>query len=131
MLRRTRQDLSYQRERERGVKQIALTWEQIVWEACQAIGECDANAWLAGMSDILADEFFVRDPVPCAFAAETRARNKFPHVLGHTWVSPHPEAWHKLGYYQIWRPNGQMEEVFGESDVRVALLENKISKAKL
>ena len=131
MLRKTQRDLGYQRERERGVKRIALTWEQIVWEACRAIGEEDARAWLSGMSDILADKFFIRDPVPMEWAAETRARNKFPHVIGYTWVSPHPEAWHKLGYYQIWRPNRQMEEVFGESNVRVALLENQISKAKL
>ena len=87
------------------------------------------------MDDILANPYFIPDPVPYAFAAKLRVPNAFPHVKGHTWVSPHPEAWHKLGYYHVWRPvfsnqepDWSMQEVFGEDAVRSALLENVVDK---
>jgi len=84
------------------------------------------------MRDILSNPYFVGDPVPFEWVAEERMRNSRPHVLGHTWVSPHPEAWHRLGYYQVWRPGGHpMVEVQGEQAVRVALLENELEKIDL
>lgn len=115
---------NYESERRNGIKRLALTWDQIVIEAKLAIGEEDCKAWLDDIEDIISSPYFIRDPVPYEFAAETRARNKFPHVIGKTWISPHPEAYHKLGYYQIWRPNKEVENVFGEKEVRKALSEN-------
>jgi hypothetical protein len=120
----------YAVDRERGMQRIAMKWEDIVWEAVRAIGHTDAQQWLEKtMVDLLRNPYFVADPVPYEWVAEERMRNTNPHVLGHTWVSPHPEAWHKLGYYQVWRPGGHpMVEVWGEQAVRVALLENEMLK---
>lgn len=122
----------YERE-ERELKRPAFTWEQILSEVRRAIGHEDARAWLDSISDILENAFFERDPVFFAdpVLAEQRMKIKHPEVLGHTWVSPHPEAWHKLGYYRVWRADGTMSEVFGETEVRTALLENTMKQSKL
>lgn len=125
----------YARERTKGIKRIAITWKDIVWEATHAIGNIDAQRWLQSeeMAEILSDPHFVRDPIPAEWLAEHRLRaiNRL-HLLEHTWVSPHPEAWHKLGYYQVWRPNGYpVVEVFGEDKARMALLENRMKNSLL
>lgn len=117
----------YKLARSNKIKRLAFTWEHNVWEAILTIGPEDAKSWVDNMEDILADPYFVKDPVPITSVreiVETRMKNRFPHVEGHTWVSPHAEAWHKLGYYQVWRPDGSMKEVFGEDKVREALGEN-------
>lgn len=121
----------YERWRNSGMQSMAMCWDDIVWEARRAIGPEDANAWIHGMRDILHNPFFVSTPQPFDFAVPRRAQKKFPHVIGHTWVSPHPEAFHKLGYYHVWRGDFQKEEVFGEAAVRAALLENEMERAKL
>lgn len=121
----------YEEWRNAGMKCVAMSWEDIVWEAKRAIGTEDANAWLIGMADILANPFFVSTPQPWEFAVPGRAAKKFPHVLGHTWVSPHPEAFHKLGCYQVWSPDLKMHEIRGEDAVRAVLLENDMERAKL
>lgn len=106
---------------------LALTWEQVVWEAQRAIGVPDAELWLADMRDILVDPFFVRNLRPSAIS---RLR-KDPHYAQRTLVSAHQEAYKKLGYYNVWRPNCEPVEVRGESEVRTALLENRIVQAML
>lgn len=58
-------------------------------------------------------------------------KNKNPKVLGHVWASPHPEAFHKLGYYHVWTPEGKVFEVSDEEDVVQHLMENRIKRAKL
>jgi hypothetical protein len=121
-------DAAYQRDRQRGAERFAMTWENIAWEAKHVLGRKDFEIWLASMADILADPFFVPTPVPYEWAAWECAKNAFSHVIGHTWVSPHPEAWHKLGRYQVWRPGCRMEEVCGETEVRRVLLENRLAK---
>lgn len=128
------QDNEYRRIRKQGKPWTALSWSQIMIEAELAIGKEDALAWEAGMKDILEDPFFIDRPMFVEFAAKGNAERFFPHVFGHTWVSPHPEAYRKLGHYQVWRPQGDafsMEEVQGEAAVRVALAENGVKKCNL
>ncbi len=109
-----------------------MHWDDIVWETRRAVGPQDASLWLDGIKDILRNPMCIRSPVPFVWVADARARNMFPHVLGNTWISPHPEAWHKLGYWQIWRPGIPIpQETDCENDVRLALLENEMNRSKL
>jgi hypothetical protein len=120
--------LRYISERENNNPWTATSWEDVVWEAKHAIGPEDGQAWVDRMADILANPYFVKDPILVSLTAHVRMRNLFPHCIGHTWASPHPWADTKLGVYQIWRPSSEntliVEEVRGEDAVRLALAEN-------
>jgi hypothetical protein len=143
---RERDFKDYVEKRGRGEKRIALTWEEIVYEVTSAlgtgrrvnedgeleVGENDTQHWLDGMKDILEDPFFEKDPVPVPIfeVATNRMKKINPAVIGHTWASPHPEAWHKLGRFQVWTPEGEIIEA-DENGVRNHLMENRIKRAKL
>jgi len=124
-VKKTQKDLDFEKDRSRGVERNAFSWNDVVWEMCHQLGDQEASLYLAGMADILQDPFFISDPIPFEWVVITRAEAKFPHVFGHTWVSPHPEVWQKLRFYQVWRPDKPMVEVFGEDEVRAALNENE------
>lgn len=88
----------------------ARFWEDICWEAARAIGSEDAEHWLQEHTALFEHPLFERDPV----SVQKRVKNA--SLLGHVWVSPHPEAYHKLGWYQVWGPSGFLEEIFGERE---------------
>lgn len=115
-------------------RRIALKWDEITSAACCAIGMDDAKLWLDGMKDILEHPYFERDPIPIPFkdVVIARMKNKNPRVIGHVWVSPHPEHWHKLGYYQVWSNECELlGHVFGEDKVRLILVEESLKNMKI
>ena len=124
----------YEKYRKAGNLHLALKWRDIVWEMTQAIGEDDAKLFLDDIKDLIEHPFFEKDPVPyetMSDIVERRMKNKNPNLIGHTWASPHSEAWHKLGYYNIFRSDGSVETVFGAHKVRDALLENQLASIKI
>lgn len=102
-----------------GVILNARFWEDVCWEAVRAVGPEDAEHWLREHAALFEHPLFERDPVPsnCDWdAVQKRMSAKNASVLGHVWVSPHPEAYHKLGWYQVWGPTGLLGEIFGERE---------------
>lgn len=53
----------YKKDRRRGIKRNAFTWDQVVFEMEMAIGKEDAQAAIKGMENMLNDPYFERDPV--------------------------------------------------------------------
>lgn len=94
-------------------KTKALYWNLIVWEAVRSIGREDAEVWLNSIQDIISHKYFVKDPV-----VESEYDEVSKMMNNHLWVCPHPEAYHKLGYFIIHYPDGQVKETNIEAEVR-------------
>lgn len=94
-------------------KTKALYWDLIVWEAVRSIGREDADVWLNSIQDITSHKYFVKDPV-----VESEYDEVSKMMNNHLWVCPHPEAYHKLGYFIIHYPDGQVKETNIEAEVR-------------
>ncbi len=112
-------------------KTFAFTFEQVVWEARQAIGDADANDWIKSIEDIVNDPFFENMLFPYQWVMTKIMGKRNPEFLKHTWVMAHPEAYRRLGYFWIWRSDGSCEETNDANKVRVALLENKMDGTNL
>ena len=110
--------VDYDFARDNGYMRFAYSWDEVVREAVRAIGPEDAQAWVRDMSDIVNNPCFIRDMLP---AGRFKARAAMPT---HTLVQHHGEAWHKLGYFRVFRPGQRSQEVYGADAVRAALLEN-------
>lgn len=109
----------YPSRRLRGMKTLALSWEDIVWEAEHAIGKEDSAQWLKCLTPLLEHPHFVPKPVPCPHSDIVKTRlstdrgfdgKKFFKIQGCLWVSPHPEAYCKLDRYQIWNSENLVNE---------------------
>ena len=105
---------------------LPRTWDHILGAVKRSLGPKDAASWLDRIEDLLRDPFFVKTPFSLQEAV--KAYDHHPHLVGYTWVSPHPSIRNKMGYYCVWRPFCEMQVVFGEPNVRIALLENRMSK---
>lgn len=100
----------------KGWRPPAMTWECIEWLAREAIGQEDADSWIESVQDLLQHPNFIKDPCPqMQCAIDGRMKNKHPHTKGRFWVSPHPE---RLGYYQFFKDNRHIEDVFGDNHAR-------------
>jgi hypothetical protein len=109
----------------------AQSWEEIVWEAERAIGTADAAVWLASIQDIVTDPYFMPWTVPCVRQLTEKMQQHSVHVTGRHWVTPHAAAYRALGKFQIWYESQLVTEMADESQVRIALLENRLKMAKL
>ena len=89
------------------------------------MGKDDMKNWLTDMDDILNCKYFIKDPCPINATKDhtiiKKLYKKFPYLKENIWICPHPNAYNKLGYYLIWLPDGEVEEVFGENKVRELL----------
>jgi hypothetical protein len=118
----------YVEAREKEVHRPAMYWEDIVWEAEKAVGKDDAQSWVEHMEQgVMQNPYFLRDPLLAERTETVKGiiQRLFPQFEGKTWAYPHPDAWCKLGWYRVWRPDLFMFEVYGEGELLAALKDNE------
>lgn len=95
-----------------------VNWRIVCYEAEKCVGKECTDAWLDKMQDIVNHPRFCKQAFPWPFIVRKMLIQHYPHLLGHTWVSPHPS---QLGHYQVWTPDLQPSDVFSEDAVRQVL----------
>ncbi len=97
----------------RGFDGQAYVWEDLVWMSEELIGREAMEIWVECVEQTLMNkDYFIKNPEDANFLLDKNLDRK-----GKTWVSPHPDIQSKMGYYIIWRPNGDIEEASDEDGV--------------